>query len=69
MLFSTLFILLAVILLTLIGAWCVRPAFRRWAETPKYRMLRQEDRFAARRTQVTSGSGDDIDVTSGERLE
>jgi hypothetical protein len=49
MLFSMLVIALTAIVLSLIGAWFVSPALRRWMEEPKYRMLRQEDRFEAQR--------------------
>jgi hypothetical protein len=49
MLFSTLVIAMTAIVLILIGAWFFSPALRRWMEEPKYRMLRQEDRFEARR--------------------
>jgi hypothetical protein len=47
MLFSTLVIVMTAIVLALISAW-FSPALRRWMEEPKYRMLRQEDRFDAR---------------------
>jgi hypothetical protein len=50
MLFSMLVIAMTAIVLGLIGAWFFSPALRRWMEEPKYRMLRQEDRFEARRT-------------------
>jgi hypothetical protein len=49
MLFSTLVIGITAIVLILVGTWCFSPALRRWMEEPKYRMLRQEDRFEARR--------------------
>jgi len=49
MLFSTLVIAMTAIVLILMAAWFFSPALRRWMEEPKYRMLRQEDRFEARR--------------------
>jgi hypothetical protein len=49
MLFSTLVIGMTAIVLILIAAWFFSPALRRWMEEPKYRMLRQEDRFDERR--------------------
>jgi hypothetical protein len=49
MLFSTIVIAMAAILIILIGVWFFSPALRRWMEEPKYRMLRQEDRFDTRR--------------------
>ena len=49
MLFSMLVIAMTAIVLSLIGAWFFSPALRRWMEEPKYRMLRQQDRFDARR--------------------
>jgi hypothetical protein len=49
MLFSILVIAMTAIVVSLIGAWFFSPALRRWMEEPKYRMLRQEDRFEARR--------------------
>jgi hypothetical protein len=49
MLFSTIVIAMTAILLILIGVWCFSPALRRWMEEPKYRMLRQEERFDAQR--------------------
>ena len=58
MLFSTLVIAMTAIMLGLIGAWVFSPALRRWMEEPKYRMLRQQDRFEARRTGENSPSPD-----------
>ena len=49
MLFSAIVIGMAAILLILIGVWFCSPTLRRWTEEPKYRMLRQEERFDARR--------------------
>ncbi len=49
MLFSTIVIAMTAILLILTGVWCFSPALRRWMEEPKYRMLRQEERFDAQR--------------------
>jgi len=49
MLFSVLVIAMTAIVLSLIGAWFFSPALRRWMEEPKYRMLRQEERFDAQR--------------------
>jgi hypothetical protein len=49
MLFSTLVIGMTAIVLILVGAWFFSPALRRWMEEPKYRMLRQEDRFDSQR--------------------
>jgi hypothetical protein len=49
MLFSILVIAMTAIVLALLGAWFFSPALRRWMEEPKYRMLRQEDRFDAGR--------------------
>ena len=49
MLFSTIVIAMTAILLILIGVWFFSPDLRRWMEEPKYRMLRQEERFDAQR--------------------
>ena len=49
MLFSMLVIAMTAIVLSLIGAWFFSPSLRRWMEEPKYRMLRQEERFDAQR--------------------
>ena len=49
MLLSTIVIAMTAILLILIGVWFFSPALRRWMEEPKYRMLRQEERFDAQR--------------------
>jgi ABC-type nickel/cobalt efflux system permease component RcnA len=54
MLFSTIVIAMAAILLIVIGAWFFSPALRRWMEEPKYRMLRQEQRFDAQRVEKQS---------------
>jgi hypothetical protein len=54
MLFSTIVIAMAAILLILIGVWFFSPSLRRWMEEPKYRMLRQEERFDAQRVEKQS---------------
>ena len=61
MLFSMLVIAMTAIMLSLISAWVFSPALRRWMEEPKYRMLRQQDRFEARRTAENSPSPDPPD--------
>jgi hypothetical protein len=80
MLFSTLVIGMTAIVLILIGAWFFSPALRRWMEEPKYRMLRQEDRFdsqrngsrAPSREPVAPSHGNDTppsrDAQDGERI-
>ena len=43
--FSALVILMTVIVLAFVIAWILSPALRRWAETPKFRMLEREQRY------------------------
>lgn len=38
-------IAIAVVVVLLIGAWLISPAFRAWTEKPKYAMLEREAMF------------------------
>jgi hypothetical protein len=65
MLFSTIVVAMAAILLILIGVWFCSPALRRWMEEPKYRMLRQESRFDARRNASGAPSREPVAPSHG----
>ena len=65
MLFSTIVIAMAAILLILIGVWFFSPALRRWMEEPKYRMLQQEERFDARRNASGAPSREPVPPSHG----
>jgi hypothetical protein len=65
MLFSTIVITMAGILLVLIGVWFFSPSLRRWMEEPKYRMLRQEERFDAQRNASGAPSREPVPPSHG----
>jgi hypothetical protein len=66
MLFSTIVIVMAAILVILIGVWFFRPAVRRWMEEPKYRMLRQERRFDAQRNGARAPGREPVPSQGGD---